>query len=608
MTDDTRGAVVERMLPRSFAKHVETAFYARTSERATWEKLLVDREFLQDPSNHVALFSDHGVEHVRDIARQFVTVHDRVIGLLVPERDTAGRDFMLGYGMLVTYLHDAGMCDFSAYGRAIHPHFAAQLAWTAPFEPLVQVVMAEDRGGVASRLSALVDGGHIQAPATTVLREMLALSLAHSKTAVPVEVLNDGHALRRELIRVVGTPLTLLFHENRVLRTGAKLRRETGDRAALETKLAEATHGLETFVAGRDRRTFRNPDVDAAYSDFEAQAFAWMVSDDAEVRALMADVRDTIRILRCADAMRQRGTTLKTSAGYEVFVHQRTGQAVYAIRTADRDRLISVAQDEELSAGEANVLGCEIDQGGDLFVSLHTGAFGTQRAVHWSAAAAARVIEDIQADAVTSYERPEDLDATAPPKPAEEMRIRIEEVADRPGFSELVATALAARSPALAERIVTVPYLGPDGPERRRYLAASPLRWPEPKRRDLIERLSAFGFKRADVDLQVTFEHTRAAALAQGEVLVEAGSPPSFVYVALTAGLNVIRLGGYEPVEAAAYAPIGDTGAVRGGERNSQVVALRPLEVLIIPSSVYLDHWFQTISQDELREILDAGH
>jgi hypothetical protein len=55
--------------------------------------------------------------------------------------------------------------------------------------------------------------------------------------------------------------------------------------------------------------------------------------------------------------------------------------------------------------------------------------------------------------------------------------------------------------------------------------------------------------------------------------LVEAGSPPAFVYIAVGSSLRIEQLGGYRDIEAPPWIPIGVTGVVRRAERNSTVVA-----------------------------------
>jgi hypothetical protein len=56
------------------------------------------------------------------VAQQVLQVLDIAHGLFLPDRV----QFMRGYGVLLAYLHDLGMSDFSHLGRATHPICATQ--------------------------------------------------------------------------------------------------------------------------------------------------------------------------------------------------------------------------------------------------------------------------------------------------------------------------------------------------------------------------------------------------------------------------------------------------------------------------------------------------
>jgi hypothetical protein len=64
---------------------------------------------------------------VRDVAWQILQVLKAINGVLIPPRDQSRMEyFMVGYGVMVAYLHDIGMADLTEFGRAMHPEFAAQ--------------------------------------------------------------------------------------------------------------------------------------------------------------------------------------------------------------------------------------------------------------------------------------------------------------------------------------------------------------------------------------------------------------------------------------------------------------------------------------------------
>src|SRR5262245_10684269 len=160
-------------LPESFCTWVEQRYYAKINAQARFGVLIGDQRFWEAPRAHVGLYSDHGVVHVRDIARQIVLLLDNIHGLLIPTRPPERFDpFMKGYGVALAYLHDIGMVEFSPLGRFMHPEYAAQAVFTAPFDAWIEMLVAENVGGMATRLQSLRRGGGLAQPLEIVLREM----------------------------------------------------------------------------------------------------------------------------------------------------------------------------------------------------------------------------------------------------------------------------------------------------------------------------------------------------------------------------------------------------------------------------------------------------
>ena len=90
-------------------------------------------------------------------------------------------------------------------GRRTHPHVAAQAAFGPDVDPLVERLIAP--GPVRERLDEVAAQAPFATSLELVVREMLSLSVAHSKSAVPAAVLDDRPALRRLMQRVVFTDL-----------------------------------------------------------------------------------------------------------------------------------------------------------------------------------------------------------------------------------------------------------------------------------------------------------------------------------------------------------------------------------------------------------------
>jgi hypothetical protein len=296
--------------------------------------------------------------------------------------------------------------------------------------------------------------------------------------------------------------------------------------------------------------------------------------------------------------MRQRGTVLKTSAGYEIFVSQQTGQAVFALRLGS-DKLFLLEIVDFLSAGEANLAGIEMTAQGQIRVGFHHGRFATSAALHQAVSAACAVLQDIKKDIVDSLENA---------LPGSKMYIHIEAPDDNPQFAELVIRELEKFSPDTAQKTVRVASLQQaSAVERNRYLEAEELDWNEQQKTELLETLASSGLKTAGFNLAEAFQEVRKGVLQAREVLIEAGTGSVFVYIPLQAGLQGTPLGGYQSFSLPAWMPAGTTGVIRGDVRNARVFAEQPVEVLIIPKDTYLQHWYRPYRPAELFQTFSAA-
>jgi hypothetical protein len=544
---------------------IERAYHAPISAKGAFSEILKDDTFLTDPVGHVALFADHGAIHARDVARQVLQVVDAIHGRLIPFRSGARLRWMKAYGVIIALLHDIGMIDPSPVGRAMHPEYAAQEILGSGFDEILAALWAADGAGIASRVVGLTESGAIgNRPAEAALREMLAMTLCHSKRKVPVDLLNDRTRLRR-LMQIAATSDLHELHR----------RQNDGGGAA----------GVP-------------PDGD--------RGFDWLELDSGPGGQIADDVVDTLRVLRCADALRQRGTLLKTSGQYEIFVDERTANAVYALRP-DQNHLYLLEVADPISAGESNLSSCQLDAGANLRISFHHGQFKDQETVDRAAHGAARVVSGIQGDAIESFTR-SDLDDHPGLTPAADLRILIEAPDDNPAFAGFVREQLRMLNPAAAERVRVVASLAAASPlERSRYLDAFEIDWDPARRRELLDRVALSGHRTERIDPVVAFREVRRIELKAGDVLLEAGTSSGFVYIPLCEGLRGRPLGGYESFAIPAWVPVGATGVIRGAIRNADVAAEAPVGLLAIPRSVFLDHWHFTHDQKSFIELFRNG-
>jgi len=605
---------LDRYLPAPIRVWLEHTYYARINAQAQLEVALTDPTFYCDPASHLALFNDHGIVHVRDVAQQVLRLLDYTHGGLIARRESERLDgFMKSYGALVAYLHDIGMIDSRPSGRAMHPEFASQAVFEPAFDHVVDVIWQSDCGGIASRLRGLANAGALAQDPRLVLRELLAMANCHSKSKVPVAILNDYGLLREHMQQTIAEDLQLLYRLLQVERVRtAFARAHQAQRPAIAiTELSYALGRAEAALAEADPAgelaAARRASLRRHYADFRRDAFQWLLAEDSGVRALAADVVDTLRVLRCGDALRQRGSLLKTSAGYEIFIDQTSADVLFALRRG-AEQLLLTALPVPIAAGEANLASSTLDQDGNLRISFHRGAFTRPEVVQRAASYAASAVNDIQADVIDSFQplAARDVNGVQKALPTDTLQIVLEEVEDNPAFAGLVREQLYMLSPQLTGRIHVVPRRQPGHSaaeptyEDARYAAAATLTWSRAEQRAAAARLARGGHTMAAVTLDSTFDQVRLLRLRAGETLLEAGTTARYVYIPLGEGLIGMPLGGYQPFASPAWLPVGNTGVIRGAQRNATIYATCDLTLLMIPQAIYLNTWHRPYQRTEL--------
>ena len=197
---------LDRYLPRPIRTYLEERFWRPIEAQATLEVLRDDPRFLADPGTHPAIFADHGIVHVRDVAigPPAIVGHDR---RRPPARSSATTDSSSCRASASRWR----TCTTSGWSTC--PSLAGgctRCSRRMPRSvrmstPLVDHLLAT--GPVGTRLAEIADRAPFATPLETVIREMLSTTVAHSKSAVPADVLDDRVAFRRVLQRVVFTRL-----------------------------------------------------------------------------------------------------------------------------------------------------------------------------------------------------------------------------------------------------------------------------------------------------------------------------------------------------------------------------------------------------------------
>jgi hypothetical protein len=416
-----------------------------------------------------------------------------------------------------------------------------------------------------------------------ILRELLSLTLVHSKSVVPASLLDDREGLRRLAQRAVLTDLETHHSIDRPLHANP----------------------AEAFEPSANAQWYRSPLDDS---------FAWLVSEHSAQRGLADDVVDALRMLRVADALRQRGTSLRTTGGYEVLIDAATGGAVFSLRTADDAKLYLLRGHNPRSAGEANLRAVTVTSEGQVRIAFHRGAYLDPEAALSAAGSAALVIGDILADVLPTLaacRSPHDL--PPPVRAAEDIGVQLERPRDNPDFADLVGRLIAAVHPESADRIVTVEaeLASPEGvtPEEwQRFHRGAPVDPHSQEASHCLEQLAEGGAKLDGIDLEAAFADVRRVRVAVGEVVMTAGSPSGFVYIPTSPGLRVQPTGGYPAVALSPWVPVGTTGVIRRAERNGDVTAESELELLVIPGDRYVRTWFRPYAPAELVGVLERLH
>jgi hypothetical protein len=563
-----RWSVLDEHLPRAIRTDLEERLWRPIEAQATLEALYDDPAFIADPGHHPAIFADHGVVHVRDVAAGLVRLLDTIDGVLLPARPPARRQFVETLGVALAYLHDIGMVDMSVDGRRSHAVYAAQAAFGSDVDTLVEHLLGP--GIVRERLDSIGATVPFATPLELVVREILSTSVAHSKSTVPGPVLDDRVALRRLLQRAAFTPMDLL-------------RADRGrPSASPEPPIA--------FEANTD-----------LYED-PTRSFEWVAASSGPHADLADDVIDAVRALRAADVLRQRGTVLRTSGGFELCMDSRTAQAVCTLRPDTGDAVYVITYDDDRGAGEANIRVAFVTPQGHLRIAFHRGSFTNEAAARRAARSVAGVVQDIVADVIPSFGGPSlGNGLPAPSRSVDDIEIQLERPDDHPDFADAVAALVAEDDPSLARRIVVVADVEGAAPEeRRRYHWGEPVDPDGLDADDVLRGMAACGVDIDGLDRAAAFSEVRRATIQPGELLVTRGSPPAFVYVPTAAGLVVRPDGGYAPRPLHPWIPVGTTGVIRRAERNAAIEAEHEVDVIIIPGELYAGAWLHPLRPEEL--------
>ena len=290
---------------------------------------------------------------------------------------------MKGYGTLIANLHDAGMCINSHFGRTTHAQFIAHELYGDEFDAILSRFWANNELNFRTRIGILKTNNRLSIPGPTLLRELLAMASCHSKSVIAAPYLNNRSLLKDKMKNILRLSLIEIYNEC------------VKNHPQRKQLLAAVPIDEKAVIKHHKEILSRH------YNDFEQESFAWLVTDNEEDNAFISDIIDTIRVLRCAGALRQRGTVLKTSGSYPILVDQQTANAIYCFYTQKGEQLFYEV-DKPINAGEANIASAILTDRCELMFSFYIGLFATWEACLKAAKNAALVIHDVQRDVIES--------------------------------------------------------------------------------------------------------------------------------------------------------------------------------------------------------------
>lgn len=591
---------IDFYVPLTLREMIDKLYYEKINQNLVLDKIISDPEFLNNPLEHIALYSDHGIVHVRNVTKLFLEIINKVHGVLIPKRDQIRLEFMKGYGCVLAYIHDIGMINTTSFGRSTHAEYLPHAVYTPEFEPILDVIWKYNIGGIPWKIMNLSLENEILIPPKLMLRELLTFAYCHSKTAVPIDDINDRVALRKRMQYCLAHTLSELYWNKKIVQLKNVSKNNTNKK-----QLSEALDLYAKLEDKEENHHQREKILSSYYADFFVESYAWLVTESPRLSELIEDVVDTIRLLRSSDAFRQRGTALKTSANYQIFVDQITANAVYAL-TNEKDMLFLLEISKPQSAAEANLEGLNLTADGDLIFAFSRGAFATAEATERAINNMAALVEDIQADVIGSFYKPPEL-----AKPEEEylkknqkIYILLETTDDKPSFTSRLIKKLIKNNPSLEPLLKVVPSVRKvSAIEGQRYLSAKTVVWDAAYQQQILSHIAKTGHKVNVISVDHAFDYVKVAKLEKGETLVSAGDYAGFVYVAMGVGLAGIPIGGYDRFELPPWMPLGNVGVIRGDVRNATIFAEEAVEVMIIPKEIYLKYWHTTYKISETYEM-----
>src|SRR3954454_19950803 len=140
---DPAPAAIDRHLAAELRSELEERFWRPMVEGSTLKALRDDHELGRAGYGHPALFSDHGVVHVRDVAAGVVDLAETVDGILLPRRPSDRREFVVSLAVILAYVHDVGMYEPKTTCRLFHALYGSQFPFSGAMDDVIDRLRAD---------------------------------------------------------------------------------------------------------------------------------------------------------------------------------------------------------------------------------------------------------------------------------------------------------------------------------------------------------------------------------------------------------------------------------------------------------------------------------
>ncbi|MCL5261516.1 MAG: hypothetical protein M1561_07615 [Gammaproteobacteria bacterium] len=567
---------VSDVYPKQISDTINQQYYAKIPQGSSFRAMIHSKNFLTTSDTNIALYSDHGFIHATDVAEQTPVILKTINGVLIPKRTNKNLEFMQNCGIVLGLIHDIGMSDVSKFGREMHGEFVAQEVFSKNFQPIFKAMWEKNIGNIPWLLLSMYHRGEIQVAPEIVFREILSLAVCHRKVLVPVELLNNPKKLQQRMRFFIAHSLPYQY----------QLKTSKSKNIKISWQNTQLQKQLKKF-----------------YRDFNTESFAWLLSTNKKTKELVIDIIDTLRALRCSDALRQRGTTLKTSAQFQVFVDQFTAKAIFALASGSR-KMYFLELNDPISSAESNIANICLCKEGNLRFEFHRGFFHTKDATLRGVANLTKVVAQLDYDVFDTFVRNASPDFLPKARP----KILLENTDDNPDFVKKLQKKLISIKPSLRNYIEIVPSLkNIPQLEYEKYINSENIDWSNSVKKAFLKKVSAHGSKLKAIDIKRAFKHARIVKINATDTLFEAKSFSGIAYFPFSSGLIGYPIGSYSPFNVAAFTPLGSTGIIRGDVRNATIMAKKPVKLLAIPKEDYLQYWHSTYSKKEFIKLIQKG-